>query len=219
MATPLNDRPVGWSVGRPEAEASPFTLPTQKGSLYPPCHGCGVLRCAAPRYGTFCRAILSRVAWLVVSFLYSFVGKSAASLVFKRQQRGSGERRGTRDAGDKGREARGGREAKGKRRPASGGCERARREQDVGSVRPALAWVAARGERKGQGSPRLSPAPRTQTRSRCSSARGNKTRGSKTRIQTNLEITSRQRAQTLSLFLPSLPLSHPPSRSLSVRVR
>jgi len=41
----------------------------------------------ALRRGTVYCAILSRVAWLVVSFLYSFVGKSAASLVFKRRQR------------------------------------------------------------------------------------------------------------------------------------
>ncbi|KYM87062.1 hypothetical protein ALC53_03679 [Atta colombica] len=65
-----------------------YTLPIQKGSLPEPAMPrCGVLRRAVPRCGTVCRAILSRVAWLVVSFLYSFVGKSAASLVFKRRQR------------------------------------------------------------------------------------------------------------------------------------
>lgn len=41
-----------------------------------------------PCCATVCRAILNRVAWLVVSFLYSFVGKSVASLVFKRRVEG-----------------------------------------------------------------------------------------------------------------------------------
>lgn len=63
----------------------------QKGSL-PAMPRYGVLCRAVPRCGTVCRAIFSRVAWLVVSFLYSFVGKSAASLVFKRRQR-EGRRR------------------------------------------------------------------------------------------------------------------------------
>ncbi|KYN42311.1 hypothetical protein ALC56_03449 [Trachymyrmex septentrionalis] len=71
-----------------ERRSIPLTLPIQKGSLPESAMPrCGVLRCAVPRCGTVCRAILSRVAWLVVSFLYSFVGKSAASLVFKRRQR------------------------------------------------------------------------------------------------------------------------------------
>lgn len=47
-----------------------------------------VLCCAALCCATVCRAILNRVAWLVVSFLYSFVGKSVASLVFKRRVEG-----------------------------------------------------------------------------------------------------------------------------------
>lgn len=106
MATPLNDRPVGRSVGRAEASLSHSVY---RKVLYPPCHTaaccaaprrampCHAMPCrAAPRCGTVCRAILSRVAWLVVSFLYSFVGKSAASLVFKRRQRGPGERRAAR---------------------------------------------------------------------------------------------------------------------------
>lgn len=69
--------------------ASPRTPCTER--LYPPYHT--MLWRAVPRCGTVCRAILSRVAWLVVSFLYSFVGKSAASLVFKRRAREGGEER------------------------------------------------------------------------------------------------------------------------------
>lgn len=79
------------------------------------------LCCAVPcrRCGTVCRAILSRVAWLVVSFLYSFVGKSAASLVFKRRQR-ERERerigRGREMEREEWRHGKGRTEAKGKRR-------------------------------------------------------------------------------------------------------
>lgn len=103
---------------------------------------CGVL-CRAALCGTVCRAILSRVAWLVVSFLYSFVGKSAASLVFKRRQREGRRRKRERERREREKEAKGGREgegerggeAKGKlRRPARGGAERGDwRERDDGS--------------------------------------------------------------------------------------
>jgi hypothetical protein len=88
----------------------------------------------ALRRGTVYCAILSRVAWLVVSFLYSFVGKSAASLVFKRRQReGRWKERVGRWEGETA--TRWGRtEAKEKRRLVSGGCERDRRERNDGSV-------------------------------------------------------------------------------------
>jgi len=147
MTTPLNDRPV--SVGRSVGPKHPPHSLYRK-ALYPPCSRCAVPRrampCrAVPRCGTVCRAILSRVAWLVVSFLYSFVGKLAASLVFKRRQRGLGEWR----AAERGK---GKTKAKGKRRPASRGCEGDRREQDGSSVR---SEYGANGERKaGRGAPR-----------------------------------------------------------------
>lgn len=124
------------ATGRLVGPKHPPHTPYRK-VLYPPC--CGVLCWAVPcravpchaalRRGTVYRAILSRVAWLVVSFLYSFVGKSAASLVFKRRQRrpmvGTGPEMVGRDGETPARRGRTGRtEAKGKRRLVSGGCER-----------------------------------------------------------------------------------------------
>jgi len=100
-----DDDATGRLVGSKHPPRTPCTERLLPGMLYcavprraaprrvVPCHAmpCHATLChaghVALRRGTVYCAILSRVAWLVVSFLYSFVGKSAASLVFKRRQR------------------------------------------------------------------------------------------------------------------------------------
>lgn len=82
--------------------------------LYPPCYAVAWL--AMPS---------SAVAWLVVSFLYSFVGKSAASLVFERRRKREGKAARERESRWSVR-----REIKGKRQLAARGSERGPRESE-----------------------------------------------------------------------------------------
>lgn len=150
MATPLNDRPVGRSVG-PKPKHPPRTPYTERLSTRHAMLRRAALRRAAPRRAMPCRVAVrfavpssARVAWQVVSFLYSFVGKSAASLVFKRRQRGSGEQCGERGA------------ARGRRRQKGNGGQLAgvaKRGSEGAGLWLGAAWVGARGRRRGARSP------------------------------------------------------------------